>query len=378
MTLSAALRSHDPKPLASGVVPFLDLRVPEAERTELLAACETVFKHGRIVNGPEVEQLESAVAARCGKPFGIGVASGTDALIVALRALGIGPGDEVIVPALSFVATANAVKLVGAEPIFCDIGDDLNIDASEVRSHIGHKTKAIIAVHWTGRICAVDHLSMVAQSRGLWLIEDASQAFGATFNGDPAGSRGDVACFSMNAMKTFGALGDAGMIVTGDKKLADECLTLRYAGVKDKEFCHTISGNHRLDTLQAAMLLKRLAHFPKNLSARRAVAEVYSEHLHTYVRTPHQAPHESLGWYTYTIQTNLRDALKEHLTAAGIETKIHHPLLIPQQPAYRSWARGKWSRAANLVKRVLSLPIHEKLSAEEILHVTDSIVGYFR
>jgi dTDP-4-amino-4,6-dideoxygalactose transaminase len=378
MTLTDTLPSHDTNPSLVLDVPFLDLRVPEAERAELLRATETVLKHGRLVNGPEVHALELAFAARCNRKYAVGVGSGTDALVLALRALNIGKGDEVIVPALSFVATANAVSLVGATPVFCDICDDLNIDPTEIKALITPRTKAIMPVHWAGRICAIDHVCMIAKTYNLKVVEDASQAFGATFNDSPAGFRGDVVCFSMNPMKTLAALGEAGMIVTDDRDIYERLDPLRYQGVRNKEVCHNLSGNHRLDTIQAAMLLVRLSRFNELLEKRRKIAAFYDSKLKGLVDTPKQWGHEKLAYYTYTIQCDQRDKLKDFLAQKGIETKIQHPFLMPQQPFYKHNARGTWSHAAYLMSRVLCIPVHEKLTNGQIWHVVNSIADFYR
>ena len=378
MSLTAALPSHDTKPSLNLDVPFLDLRVGDEERAELLRAAENVLKHGRLVNGPEVHALELAFAARCNRKYAVGVSSGTDALVLALRALNIGKGDEVIVPALSFVATANAVSLVGATPVFCDICDDLNIDPAEIRDRITGHTKAIMPVHWAGRICAIDHVGMIARTHNLKVIEDASQAFGAMFDDTPAGARGDVACFSMNPMKTLAALGEAGMIVTDDKNVYDRLDPLRYQGVRNKEVCHNLSGNHRLDTIQAAMLLVRLARFNELLEKRRKVALFYDMKLKGIVDTPKQWGYEKLAYYTYTIQCDQRDKLKDFLAQRGIETKIQHPFLMPQQPFYKHNARGTWSHAAYLMSRVLCIPVHEKLTNGQMWHVVNSIADFYK
>ena len=378
MTLTDTLPSHDTNPSLILDVPFLDLRVGDEERAELLRATENVLRHGRLVNGPEVHAVELAFAARCNRKYAVGVGSGTDALVLALRALNIGKGDEVIVPALSFVATANAVSLVGATPIFCDILDDLNIDPTEIKDLITGHTEAIMPVHWAGRICAIDHVATIAKTYGLKVIEDASQAFGASFNDNPAGSRGDVACFSMNPMKTLAALGEAGMIVTDDKDVFERLDPLRYQGVRNKEVCHNLSGNHRLDTIQAAMLLVRLARFNELLEKRRKVALFYDMKLKGIVDTPKQWGHEKLAYYTYTIQCDQRDKLKDFLAQRGIETKIQHPFLMPQQPFYKHNARGTWSHAAYLMSRVLCIPVHEKLADGQMWHVVNSIADFYK
>ena len=343
-----------------------------------LKAAENVLKHGRLVNGPEVHAFEMAFAARVGRRYAIGVSSGTDALVLALRAMNIGKGDDVIVPALSFVATANAIKIVGAEPVFCDIGDDLNIDPAEIEHLILPRTKAIMPVHWAGRICAVERIGTIAKTYHLKVIEDASQAFGAAFEHTTLGIRPDAICYSMNPMKTLGALGEAGIIVTDDKDIYERLDPLRYQGVKNKEVCHNLSGNHRLDTIQAAMLLVRLARFDKLLDTRRKIAKFYDLRLRGLVDTPKEWVHEKLAYYTYTIQCDRRDRLKDFLAQRGIETKIQHPFLMPEQPLYKQHARGTWSHAKYLMNRVLCIPIHEKLTDGQMWHVVNSIADFYR
>lgn len=375
MTAAISLRSIDPKP--SPRVPFLDLRVTDdRERIELLEAVAKVLHHGRVLNGPEVAELEAAMAGRCGRRYGIGVASGTDALIVALRALDIGPGDEVIVPALSFVATANAIRLVGAKPVFCDLAHDLNIDVSHIDSLITPATRAIMPVHWAGRICDMRRINQIAYRHHLAVIEDSSQAFGSTLNGEAAGSFGRVACFSMNPMKTFNAFGEAGMIVTDDPVLKERCERLRYHGMVDREYCVELSGNHRLDTIQAALLLVRLKLYDENIRKRREIARFYNTRLVGKVVCPGESLGERIAYYTYTIFTERRDELKAHLERDGIETKIHHAVLMPHQPIYEASPHGQWPRAERLMQRVLCLPLHEKMTVEQAETVVASIKSF--
>ena len=359
-------------------IPFLDLRVTDlSEAADLLNATARVLTHGRIVNGPEVERFESEIAARCEVPYAVGVGSGTDALLIALRALNIGKGDEVIVPALSFIATANAIRLVGAEPVFCDIRDDLNTDVELIKQHIGPKTKAIMPVHWAGRMCDMRRIGKLAEVHKLIVIEDACQAFGSTCHDRSPGYWSDAACFSMNAMKVLGALGDAGCVVTGDGDLAKRMEKLRYHGMINKEFCDEASGNHRLDTLQAALLLVRLKRIDAVIERRRNIAAVYDEaliELGGLINIPYYGPEDSL--YTYTIQTDRRDELKAYLERQGIETKIHHPLLMPCHAPYLE-SKGDWSNAARLIKRVLCLPCHEKMSMGDAERVAEEVRGFF-
>lgn len=378
-------------------VPFLDLRVIDAdERAELLEAVEGVLRHGRLVLGPEVEAFERRIAGMCGRRYAVGVGSGTDALFIGLRAAGIGstPGsvrggerDEVITTGMSWIATANAIVMSGALPVFADVGEDLNIDPASVRSLITPRTRAILAVHNQGRLADVAALRGIADRHGLMLIEDAAQAFGARgSDGRAAGAFGEVGCMSMNPMKVLAALGEAGAIVTDDPAIAERAVALRYNGTVHREDCHWPSLNGRLDTLQAAMLLRRLDRLEGVLARRRSIAMRYHRGLAEpaadgRVRLPIE--HERLRplgrdvYYTYTVQLDGRDELMRHLESHGIESRVRHPIILPGHTAYRAAARGRWDRAAVLVDRMLCLPVHEKMSDEQVEHVIASVRSFF-
>ena len=358
-------------------VPFLDLRVTDdEERLELLDAVDKVLRHGRIVLGPEVEELERQVAERVGRRFAVGVNSGSDALIIALRALDIGAGDEVIMPALSFVASANAVSIVGGQPVYADLASDLNVDTETIAPLVSPSTKAIMPVHWTGRVCDMDRIMAIAERHGLAVVEDASQAFDATWRGKKAGAFGTLGCFSMNSMKVFASIGEAGMIVMDDPALYERCQILRYHGVVNKEYAVSLSQNARLHTVQAAALLVRLKRLDSVISRRREHADYYNRRLGNAVTVPLEAPLEHHVYYTYTIQSDRRDALKAHLETSGIEVKIQHPLLMPQHPLYADNARGTWEKADRLIKGVLCLPANEKLTDVQRTRVADTVLAF--
>ncbi|SLM30903.1 Daunorubicin biosynthesis sensory transduction protein dnrJ (fragment) [Desulfamplus magnetovallimortis] len=249
------------------IIPFLNLSIPsEAERLELLNAIDTVFQHGRIILGPEVSEFENTMAKRCGRKWAKGVNSGSDALYLCLRGLGIGPGDEVITTSLSWIATANAITLTGAKPVFADIQEDLNIDPISVSRLINPKVKALLPVHYTGKICNMEKLQKIANEHNILLIEDAAQAFGAKRYGKTAGSFGDAACFSLNSMKVLAACGEAGFITGDNTTLQERIEWLRYNGTINRESCVEPALNSRMDTIQAAILLKRLSNFKKKLT----------------------------------------------------------------------------------------------------------------
>jgi dTDP-4-amino-4,6-dideoxygalactose transaminase len=360
------------------IVPFLDLRVDSAEeRGAYLAAIDRILQHGRILNGPELAQFEAAVARYCGTPYAVGVSSGTAALFLALRSLGIGAGDEVILPALSFVGSASGVALTGAKPVFVDIGDDMLIDPAAAECAITARTKAIMPVHFTGAMCRMAQIEAITRKRGLVLIEDAAPAFGAMRDGRKAGSFGPVGCISMNPMKVLNAFGEAGIVLCHDAKTRQALEELRYHGMFDKEFCRTVTFNGRMDTIQAAVLLQRLSRIEDAIARRRAVASAYTRGLGDIVQVPPEPPGTRNVYYTYTIQTPQRDALKAALDGQGIETKIYHAHLMPEHPIYAGAAQGPCPIGREVVQRILCLPIHEKLTQAQVDYVIAAVRRFF-
>jgi dTDP-4-amino-4,6-dideoxygalactose transaminase len=358
-------------------VPFLDLRITDsAERSEILEAVGEVLDHGRLVMGPEIDRFEHAVAEYCGRKHCVSVASGTDALFLGLKGLSLRAGDEVITTALSWVATANAISLTGATPVFADIQSDLNIDPASVESLITPKTKAILAVNYTGKICSMERLERLAKDRKLHLVEDGAQAFGAARSGRRCGSFGTLSAISHNPMKVFAALGEAGSILCDDDELRERLVSLRYNGTVNRETCIEPSLNGRMDTLHAAILLRRMKRLENVISCRRKNASTYSERLRNIVVTPIERPGEQDVYYTYTIRSSRRDELRDYLAAKGIETKIQHPLLMPEQPAYKNHRRANLRRAQAISKQYLCIPVHEKLMIDQVNYVSDAIASF--
>ena len=323
--------------------------------------------------GPEVEAFEQEVANYCGREHAVSVSSGTDALYFALRALDIGPGDEVITTSLSWIATANAIAVCGATPVFADIQDDLNIDPESVRRLITPGTRAILAVDYTGRMCDMEELQKIANQNGLPLLEDGSQAFGAEYRGRKCGAFGTVSAISHNPMKVFAACGEAGSVLCDDAGLRDRLVCLRYNGTINRETCIEPSLNGRMDTMQAAILSERLKTLPVLLNARRRNAGTYDTALEGYVTLPPRTPDRNDVRYTYTIRSSQRDKLQAFLESKGIETKIQHLLLMPRQPAYADQAAGEWQNAEKLVEEILCIPVHENLEQTQVEYVADCI-----
>jgi dTDP-4-amino-4,6-dideoxygalactose transaminase len=335
------------------------------------------MEHGRFVLGPEVRLLEARLADFCQRCYAIGVGTGTDALLLGLRSLDIGSGDEVITTPLSWLASTSTILLCGATAVFGDIGDDLNLDPSTIEPLITPSTKAILPVHFTGRICRMGEIKEIASRYNLKVIEDGSQAFGATLAGRPTGSFGDVACISMNAMKVLGALGDAGVVLTDDPKISERLDLLRHSGVRDRDYCYELSHNCRLDTIQAAILLKRLDRLSSVLQRRRMLSQRYTRALSSVVDTPPFDTESVDAIYTYVIQTECRDELKAFLELHKIETKIQHPIVINDQPAFQGRCRGDSPKARSAVSRILCLPCSEKLSEEQQDYVIATVRSFF-
>ena len=359
-------------------VAYRDLRIKDpALKAELLAAVDRVLSHGRILLGPEHAEFEAAVAKQCGRKHAIGVNSGSDALFLALRALDVGPGDEVITTALSWIATANAITLTGAKPVFVDIGDDLNIDAARIEAAITPRTRAIAPVHFTGQLCDIETILAIAQRRGLHVVEDAAQAYGAKRNGRIAGSFGTLSAFSMNPMKVLNAFGEAGCIVTDDDALRDKLVALRYNGTINRHDCKWPGLNGRLDTMQAAMLLVMLKHVPAKIEAKRRIARLYDERLGNVVRCPRENSGNYHTYYAYTVQCDRRDGLMQFLGERGVETQIQHPIAMPDHTAYKNGASFDVPNARRLVNEILALPNQEDLTPAELDHVCNSVSEFY-
>jgi dTDP-4-amino-4,6-dideoxygalactose transaminase len=337
-----------------------------------------VLDHGRILLGPEVDEFERRLAAYCGTKHAVGVGSGSIAIFIALRALGIGQSDEVIVPALSFVGTANGIALAGAKPVFVDVKPDLTIDPALVEDAVTPRTKAIMPVHFTGKVCAMEELAEVAAKHGLLVVEDAAPAIGATRNGRRAGSFGAAACLSINPMKLLNALGEAGAVLTDDDKVRDNVIALRYNGIVKGEHCIFISTNGRLDTVQAAILLERLKGLEGVIERRRKIATFYQDRLSGCVQVPREAPGARDVYYTFTIQCDRRDELAAHLARQGIETKVQHSLLMSQHSPYAFQNRsGRYPVAELATQRILCLPAHENMSEEQAESTAARVLEFY-
>jgi dTDP-4-amino-4,6-dideoxygalactose transaminase len=339
-----------------------------------------VIDSGAFVLGPHVQQFEDAFAALCGTRFAIGVASGTDALVLALRALGVGPGDEVITAPNSFVSTAGAIALVGARPVFVDVRDDYNLDPDQLGSVVTPRTRAILPVHLTGRPAAMAEICAFAETHGLAVVEDCAQAVLAAANGRRVGSFGDVGCFSLHPLKTLNAIGDAGVLTTNDPQLAEKLRLLRNIGLVSREDAVVWSPNSRLDTVQAAVLLVKLRYTEAWTEARRRNADLYRAGLAGIagIRTPEDAPGEHAVYHTFVVQAEERDELRRHLDAHGIGTAVHYPTPIHLQTVGRElgYRPGDFPVTEAQAERILSLPVYPELTADQLGRVVAGIRAF--
>jgi dTDP-4-amino-4,6-dideoxygalactose transaminase len=360
-------------------VPFVDLGRQHAQLEGLLReAFDRIVNDGQFILGDTVERFEAAFAHYCGVEHCVGVASGTAALTLMLQAGGIGPGDEVIVPAHTFLATALAAVHVGASPVCVDVdrGTGL-IDVDAVRAAIGPRTAAIIAVHLYGQICRMDELHSLAAQAGLAVFEDAAQAHGATYRRRRAGSLGRASAFSFYPSKNLGALGDAGAICTNDAQLADTARSLRDLGRRNRD--HILAGyNERLDTLQAAFLTVKLDRLDGWNEQRRRHAAAYRERLDGGLELPAEEPDGSAVYHLFAVRSEDRDALAGALRSRGIATGIHYPRSLPDQPALPMLHGTDAPVARDWAARELSLPMFPGLTEAEIDAVCVSVMGLVR
>jgi dTDP-4-amino-4,6-dideoxygalactose transaminase len=368
-------------------VPLLDLnRQNDPLHNELMAACERVLRSGHFIQGPEVEAFERECSGALGVPHAIAVSSGTDALLVALMALGIGPGDEVIVPSFTFFATAGSVARLGATPVFADVrADDFNLDPADIARHITPRTKALIPVHLFGQPADMDALLALARAHRLAVIEDAAQSFGARHGTRCAGTLGEFGTFSFFPSKNLGGFGDGGLVTTSRNDLAERVRLLRTHGAKPKYYHAEIGGNFRLDALQAALLRVKLPHRHAYAAARRANAVAYAADLAPLAAAGRLALPVDLGrgehiWNQYTLRVpgpGRRDALRAALASAGVGHEIYYPLPLHKQKCFAHLPPVSLPASERLADEVLSIPVFPELSDNERSAVVDTISSFF-
>jgi dTDP-4-amino-4,6-dideoxygalactose transaminase len=362
-------------------IPVIDLPAQyRALKPEIDEAVRRVFERGQFILGPEVEALEGDIAALCSVPHAVGVASGTDALELSLRACGIQPGDEVLTSAFSFVATAEAIVAIGAVPVFADIDPaTCNLDVDDASSRVTPRTRAIIPVHLYGHPAPMDQIMALASSHTLKVIEDCAQAIGATFQGQPVGSFGDAGAFSFFPTKNLGASGDAGIVVTRSARVAETLRLLRAHGSREKYRHELLGRNSRLDEIQAAILRVKLKHLGQWTDSRRALAEAYSKALAAPAIPGLGLPKERAGcrhvYHLYTIRHRDRDRLQAHLAQQGIGHQVAYPSPLPRQPALAPWSGpvDAFPQAEQASREVISLPLYPELSPAQLQTVVQAV-----
>jgi UDP-2-acetamido-2-deoxy-ribo-hexuluronate aminotransferase len=347
-------------------VEFVDLKAQyRLLQAGIDARMRAVLEHGQYILGPEVGELEERLAARTGSAHCISCSSGTDALLIAMMALGVGPGDEVVTTPFTFVATVETIVLLRATPVFVDIDPrTYNLDPARLGGAITSRTRAIMPVSLYGQCAEMDAINAIAAEHGIAVIEDAAQSFGATYKGRQSSSLSTIGCTSFFPSKPLGCYGDGGACFTNDAALATRMRQIRVHG-QDRRYHHPLVGiNGRLDSLQAAVLLAKLEAFDSEVRLRAEIGAAYSERLREVVKTPYLEPHNTSVFAQYTIEVEDRQGFQGRLQAAGVPTAVHYPVPLHLQPAFArsGLGRGSFPLAEAAADRVISLPIHPYLS----------------
>ena len=384
------MKSSTPGPTpAAPPVPLCDIQLQYRNLKEQIdAAVLRVLGSGQAILGPEVAAFEQEVAAFCGATYGVGCGSGSDALVLALHALDVGPGDEVIVPPFTFFATASAVMRVGAKPVFVDIDPvTYNIDPSQIEAKITPQTRAIIPVHLFGQCCDMAAIWDIAETHQLYVVEDAAQSFGSEYKGKRCGQLGVSACLSFYPTKNLGALGDAGMVTTNDAGIDKKLRTLRVHGSEVKYHHKFVGYNMRLDAVHAAVLRVKLPHVASWLSAREAAAKRYdalieSANLHGFMRRPIAQPElrHTFNQYVVRVPSIHRDSLVKHLKDSGVGVEVYYPLCLHQQECFKSlgYRTGDFPTSEQAAGEVLALAMFPEITEAQQQRVVDVCSGYLR
>ena len=352
----------------------------ESIKDELIEAFEKVLDSGKYIQGPEVKSFEIEFARFIDTKFSTGIANGTCSLKITLDALDLPKNSEVITAPNSFIASASSISLAGLKPVFVDVSEDMNIDVDLLENAITAKTKAIMPVHLTGRPAKMDKILSIAKKHNLHVIEDAAQAVGAKFKGQPVGSFGIAGSFSLHPLKNLHAYGDAGIVTTNNEELWAKLSILKNHGLSNRITCETFSSNCRLDELQASFLRIQLRKLDEWNNSRRLLANIYNEKLRDYVMVPFEQTDEFHVYQTYMIRAAQRDELQLFLKANGIETIVHYPIPIHLQPAarYLGYEPGSFPITEKLSREILSLPLYPGFLQEEQQYVVDKIIEFYK
>lgn len=362
-------------------VPYVNLGAQhQQDRDLILEKVAALLDSGQFILGDAVHNFEQSFADYCGTKHAVGVANGTDALILTMKAMGIGEGDEVITAPNSFLASASSIHLCGARPVFADVLEDQNIDPTAIEKVIGPRTKAIMPVHLTGRPAAMNEINTIAERHQIKVIEDAAQAVGASYEGKRVGSLAHASCFSLHPLKNLSACGDAGIITTNDDELAAQLRIARNHGLKNRDELAFWSVNSRIDALQAAILNVKMNRIDGWNQRRTQIADRYIAELADLVSVPvYESDKMQPVFHACVIQTEYRDELMQYLQEQGIATKVHYPIPIHLQEGAKNlgYRLGDFPNTEVQMNRILSLPVFPELTDEQVHYVIGSIKNFF-
>jgi dTDP-4-amino-4,6-dideoxygalactose transaminase len=369
-------------PASPRKIPYVNLGAQwQDDRDDLLPIIDTVLGSGQYVGGDELDKFEKNMAELCQVKYAVALNSGTDALTFSLHLLGVGRGDEVITAPNSFIASAAVIIHLGAKPVFVDVQPDQNIDPGKIEVAITEKTKAIMPVHLTGRVCDMDPIIEIAEKFNLKVIEDAAQAIGSKYRGKSSGSIGHVGCFSTHPLKNLNACGDGGFMTTDNEKIYLKAKALRNHGMTDRNNINYFGYVSRMDNLQAAILNYRLSKFEGIIEKRRNNARLYFANIQNEsVYLPIDKKYEFNTWHTFVIQTEKRNQLQKYLSEIGIDTAVHYPVPIHLQPASKKlgYRYGDFPIVEKQAKSILTLPINQYLKSDEVKFISDKIDKFFK
>ncbi len=365
-------------------IPIFDLKVYDKNlKKNLINSVSNVLNHGKLFLGPEVDMLEKKLSKFLNIKYTLAVSSGSSAIFLAMKSAGIKKGDEVIVSTLTWIIPVNAILMCGAIPVFADIDDNLNIDPISVNKKITKKTKAILCMHYAGKLCNMLEIKKIAKKNKLKIFEDSAQSFGAKLSNKSSGTFSDAAGFSSNPMKPFNGYTESGFLITNSKKIYDRAKILRHAGTLSDykkivtNHCIEPSLNHKLDSVSASLLLVSLKSFKNKMKIINKYASFYELNLPNNVKFQTISKNEVHGRYVFPIIVNQRDKLAKYLSNNGIETKIFNLPLVYNTPFYKKFKKEKLPNAEKLIKKILIIPCHEKLNFSQIKYVTNKIIKFY-
>jgi dTDP-4-amino-4,6-dideoxygalactose transaminase len=364
-------------------VPFSYLDRQFADVDLYLSDIKKLVETGNFTLGGPLREFERRFAELCGAPYALGVASGTDALILSLKLLGIGPGDEVITTPTTFIATVGAIVMTGARPVFVDSEDGFVIDSAKIEAAITPRTKAIVPVHYTGNVADMPQIMRIARKHNLSVVEDACQAIGATLDGKPVGSWGETACFSLHPLKNLNVWGDGGVIVTRSAELAEKIELYRNHGLINRDEVSVFGCNSRLDTLHAVIgnrLIQQVGFITKQRIANAMRYDAAFADMGEFVRAPRRQPSVQHVFHLYMVRVKRRDELLAYLNRNGIEAKVHYPIPVHLQKAakYLGYQEGDFPVSEEDSRNIISLPAHQHLTPDEIEHAIQLIQSFYR